>query len=131
MILDGIFDMFDWLKAKFKKKEAPTVVEQTAAMTPKQLATAAGEPYVSILNLELDPATMAAGSIELDWNDIFVARLIKRGYVGKTDAEVVDQWFQEVCRGIVMELWEQQEAQDEPGRRVKTRDLGNGRTEVS
>ena len=121
--------MFGWFKNR-KKKD---VVEQAKALdlTAKQAATMAGEPYVAILSLEVDPTTMAAGSIELDWNDIFVARLIKRGYIGKTDADVVDQWFQEVCRGIVMELWEQQEAQEEPMRRTRTRDLGNGRTEVS
>lgn len=121
--------MFEWFKNR-KKKD---VVAQATApnLTEKQAATIAGEPYVKILNLEVDPATMAAGAIELDWNDIFVARLIKRGYTGKTDADIVDQWFQEVCRGIVMELWEQQEAQEEPLRRTRVRDLGNGRTEVS
>lgn len=119
--------MFEWLKNKIKKAEP--VKEPT--LTEKQIANNAGEPYVKILNLEINHETMAAGSIELDWNDIFVARLIKQGYVGKSDSEIVDQWFQEICRGIVMELWEQQEAQDAPVRRTRVRDIGGGRTEVS
>lgn len=119
--------MFEWLKKKTKKAQP----DPAAALSEKQIASMAGEPYVKILNLEINPDTMAAGSIELDWNDIFVARLIKQGYVGKSDAEIVDQWFQEVCRGIVMELWEQQEAQDAPTRRTRVRDIGDGRTEVS
>ena len=51
-----------------------------------------------------------------------------------TDAQIVDRWFQTVCRGIALELYEQQQADPEKRndmRVVQTRDLGNGRSEVS
>jgi hypothetical protein len=84
--------------------------------------------------MDVDPENIHLGAFELDWNDKFVANLIRAGYVGKTDADIVDQWFQNVCRHVVMETWEQEQAMNpEPGsqRFTRSRDLGNGRTEVS
>jgi hypothetical protein len=63
-----------------------------------------------------------------------LANLIRAGYVGKTDTDIVDQWFQNVCRHVVMETWEQEQAMNpepNPQRFTRSRDLGNGRTEVS
>jgi hypothetical protein len=49
-----------------------------------------------------------------------------------TDAEIVDRWFQNVCRNVVMETWEQEQAMNPtPQRHIQKRDLGDGRTEVS
>jgi len=52
---------------------------------------------------------------------------MKAGYQGKTDADMVDQWFQGICRNIVMETYEQEQS-DPHTRKV---DLGNGRSEIS
>lgn len=107
-------------------------------LTPKEKATAAGEPYVSILSVELDPADINNGSFELDWNDKFVVNLVKQGYkirADDTDAQIVDRWFQTVCRNIALEVYEQEQA--DPSKResdlrvIQQRDLGNGYTEVS
>lgn len=121
--------MFDYFKKKSKKpvevKEKPAKVEKSA----KELATERGEPYVTILSMDVDPENIHLGSFELDWNDKFVANLIRAGYVGKTDADIVDQWFQNVCRHVVMETWEQEQAMNP--RYTRSRDLGNGRTEIS
>jgi hypothetical protein len=67
----------------------------------------------------------------LDWNDKFVANLLRAGYKGKTDADIVDQWFQNVCRHVVMETWEQEQAIKNSGIYVQRRDIGDGRSEVS
>ena len=129
-ILDGVVEVFDWLRSKFtKKKSVVEKIQQT--QTEKELATASGDPYISVVRVDIDPTTMGVGSFELDWNDIFVARLIRQGYAGKTDADIVDQWFTQVCQGVAMEIWEQSEAQESPARRVRTQNLGNGRSEVS
>ena len=83
--------------------------------------------------MDVDPDNLHQGAFELDWNDIFVNRLIKAGYMIKkedTDAEIVDRWFQNVCRHVVMETWEQEEAMRNAGIYVRTTDLGNGRKEV-
>jgi len=73
------------------------------------------------------------GAFELDWNEKFVANLVRAGYQGKpedTDAEIVDRWFQNICRHVVLETFEQEQAMN-PNRVVKSRDIGGGRTEVS
>jgi hypothetical protein len=136
--------MFDKLKSFFKSPEPLTPVpgeavkqlkkERTKKVqlekSEKELATERGDPYVAILSMDVDPENIHAGSFELDWNDKFVANLIRAGYVGKTDSDIVDQWFQNVCRHVVMETWEQEQAMN-PTRFTRSRDLGNGRTEVS
>lgn len=139
MYLDGVFEMFDFIK-KHLKKTTPKISPQPAEKKPapekseKERATAQGEPWVEIIGLDIDPNNLHQGSFELDWNEIFVARLVKAGYMMKptdTDAEVVDRWFQNVCRHVVMETWEQEEAIRNSGIYVQTRDIGGGRSEVS
>lgn len=136
--------MFDKLKSFFKSPKsvepnpdegikAPAEEKKRTKKPPKtekELATERGEPYVTILSMDVDPENIHSGAFELDWNDKFVANLIRAGYVGKTDADIVDQWFQNVCRHVVMETWEQEQAMN-PTRFTRSRDLGNGRTEVS
>ena len=125
--------LFDKITAVFNKNEVKTPkipkVEKKK-LSAKEDATARDEPYVAILGMELDPENLHNGSFELDWNDKFVANLLRAGYVGKTDSDVVDQWFQNVCRHIVMETWEQDQAMN-PQRFTKHRDIGGGRSEVS
>ncbi len=102
--------------------------------TEKELATEKGEPYVAVLSMDVDPNNLHQGAFELDWNEIFVARLVKAGYMMKptdTDADIVDRWFQNVCRHVVMETWEQEQAIKQSGIYVQSRDIGNGRSEVS
>ena len=114
-------------------KKAPKKKE----LSPKDKATAAGEPYIAILSVDLDPNDINNGAFELDWNDKFLANLIKQGYKIKpedTDAEIVDRWFQTVCRNIALEVYEQEQADPEKRddiRIIQQRDLGGGYTEVS
>ena len=107
-------------------------------LSPKEKATAAGEPYINIISVELDPADINNGSFELDWNDKFVVNLVKQGYKIRpddTDAQIVDRWFQTVCRNIALEVYEQEQADPEKRendmRIIQQRDLGGGYTEVS
>ena len=118
--------------AKPKKPRAPRKpkVELSQQVSPKDLATQRGEPWIQIVNLELDPNNLGNGAVELDWNDVFVARLVKAGFRGKTDQQIVDQWFTTVCRNIVLETFEQEMA--DPDRRpTSKKDIGNGRSEFS
>jgi len=128
----GIFDRFK------KKASAPADMKEKpakATKSAKDLATEKKEPYVNVLSMDVDPDNLHAGAFELDWNEYFVARLVKAGYMmnkDDTDAEIVDRWFQNVCRHVVMETWEQEQAMNpSPQRYTQSRDLGNGRREVS
>ena len=134
--------MFEWFKKKKKvtKRELPEVSKtppmpevKAPVKSEKQIATEAGEPYVAILRMDVDPNNLHQGAFELDWNEIFVARLVKAGYMMKptdSDGEIVDRWFQNVCRHIVMETWEQEQAIKNSGMYVQKRDLGDGRSEI-
>ena len=83
-----------------------------------------------MLGIDIDKDNPGAGSFELDWNDKFVANLVRAGYQGKTDQDIVDNWFRSVCQNVVLENYEQEQA-DPDNRPKNRRDLGNGRTEVS
>ena len=128
----GLLDRF--LKKK-KQPESKVATPQVKKKSEKDQATDRGEPYVAILSMDIDPENMQQGSFELDWNDKFVSNLVRAGYQMNpkdTDADIVDRWFTAVCRNIVLETYEQYEAMNpERDRVVKTRDLGDGRSEVS
>jgi hypothetical protein len=140
MILDGAFEMWDWLTKKKtppvkEEKEKVIRVPKAPEKTAKQTATEKGEPYVAIITMDIDPNNLHQGAFELDWNEIFIARLVKAGYMMKptdADSDIVDRWFQNVCRHVVMETWEQEQAIRNSGAQyVRTRDIGDGRTEIS
>ncbi len=119
--------------AEVKEKAAPkTTPKLRVTSNPKAAATRRKEPYVSVVSVELDPDNVQNGAFELDWNEYFVAKLVRAGYQGKDDAQIVDQWFQDICRNVLMENFEQWAAnQTGENRIVNRKDLGNGKTEVS
>ena len=121
-----MFDLFK--KKKPEKKEAP----KKAKKSDKEIATEKKEPWVNVLTVELDPDDPGNGAFELDWNEKFIANLVRAGYQlkpGEPEHDIIDRWFQNVCRNVVLETYEQSEADPET-RYVKNRDLGNGYTEV-
>lgn len=125
----GIFDRF--LK---KQPEVKAEVPRPKKKSDKDIATEKGQPYVTILSVELDPDNIGNGAFELDWNDKFIANLVRAGYQGKTDADMVDQWFADVCKNVIAENYEQWEANqpfEARPRVIDRKDLGNGKTEVS
>lgn len=122
---------------KPKKPRKPKVKKVEPQLTNKELATQNNEPYISIVKIEVDPKDINNGAFELDWNDKFVLNLVRAGYKIReddTDAQIVDRWFQTVCRNIALEIYEQEQADPEKRndmRIIQNRDIGNGRTEVS
>lgn len=137
----GLFDRLFGKKTEEKpvkvvKEKKVRTKKEPATLTDKEKATQAGEPYVAITKVEVNPDNINDGAFELDFNDKFVLNLIKAGYKQRdddTDVIIVDRWFQTVCRNVALELYEQQVADPENRdmRVVRSRDLGNGRTEVS
>jgi hypothetical protein len=122
---------------KIEKPKTPRKPkEEPPALSPKEIATAAGEPYVNIISVDLDPNDINNGAFQLDWNDKFMVNLVKQGYKfspSDTEDMIVDRWFQTVCRNIALEVYEQEIADPEKRddiRVIQQRDLGNGYTEV-
>ena len=119
------------IKDLFGAKPEPAVIkEQKNKKTPKELATEAGEPWIEVLGIDIDKDNLGNGAFELDWNDKFVANLVRAGYQGKTDQDIIDNWFKTVCRNVIQENFEQEQA-DPSNRPNNRKDLGNGRVEIS
>ena len=131
----GFFDRFKKKPPAKEEKEKVIRVPKAPEKTAKQIATENNEPYVAILAMDIDPNNLHQGAFELDWNEIFIARLVKAGYMMKptdADSDIVDRWFQNVCRHVVMETWEQDQAmRNSVSGYVHTRDIGDGRSEIS
>ena len=115
---------------KWKKQFDKKPVDETLA-AEKAAFTAKGEPWVGILRMDIDPNNLSDGMFELDWNDIFIARLVKAGYVGKDDKALVDQWFQNICAGVVSGTLEQELADPEKRRIIQRKRLTKDKTEFS
>ena len=137
-------DAVDLIKGSADKvTKVPSTPKEKKVKEPelsaKEKATLAGEPYINVLSMDIDPVDMNNGAFELDWNDKFIINLIKSGYKQRdddTDQIMVDRWFQNVCRNVALEIYEQQQADPENRYRaemrvVRNKDLGDGRTEVS
>jgi len=114
---------------------------KTKKLSPKEEATQKGEPYVSVVQVNVDPENINAGEFDLDYNDKFVVDLVKSGYKLRpddTDADIVDRWFTTVCKNIALEVYEQEMAdpdkrqaeQSDLLRNVTSKDLGDGYSEV-
>ena len=58
---------------------------------------------MNVLKLDVNPENAQAGYMELDWNDHFVKFLHDNGYTGQNDEEVVNKWFNDVCRTVLIQ----------------------------
>ncbi len=104
--------------------------ERLAKLTPKERATAKGEPWIEVLETHVEPDDMTNGFFEMDWNRQFVDDLIKAGYGTEADPEeeIVDRWFRDIVARMLVD-----EGQD-PTRAagyINVSNLGSGRSEVS
>ena len=123
----------DFLKKIFKKKEQlnKTIKAQPPkdSAEAKKIANKKKEPFIEVVGLDIDAENPVQGAFELDWNKYFVDELRSKGFVGDTDEDVVDQWFNQVCKNVALSQWE-----DFPeGNRnsfVETTDIGDGRKEI-
>ncbi len=103
--------------------------ERLAKLGPKALATEKKEPWVAVLDTHVNKDNIRNGFFELDWNEYFVLQLKEAGYKGDTEEAVVDQWFQELCKGVGSESGVDMDRRGSGF--INVNNLGNGRTEVS
>ena len=80
-------------------------LEAQAKATPKERATAKGEPWVAVLDTHVNKENVRNGFFELDWNDEFVLQLKQAGYGfdGDPDEEIVDRWFRDLASNMLVE----------------------------
>jgi hypothetical protein len=111
-----------------EEKERLIAEEEKRQSAAKDLATEKGEPYINIIEMEMEPDGGATiGSMTMDWNVKFIELLQKEGYVGVSDEDAVDQWFRDVCRHVVLETYENEDASGNVNREA----LEDGRAEYS
>jgi hypothetical protein len=92
------------LEAELARKiaEEATVV---AGLSLKDRATRKKEPWVSVLDTQVNKDNVRNGFFELDWNTFFIAKLISEGYGVEDDneEEIIDRWFRELCANVVVD----------------------------
>ena len=102
--------------------------ERLAKLSPKELATEKKEPYIAVLDTKVNKDNVRNGFFELDWNEYFVLQLTEAGYQGVTEEEIVDQWFQELCRNVGAEAGVNMDRRGSGY--VNFNNLGDGKSEV-
>ena len=121
--------------AGLKKKIEEPVVEKTteelrreALEAEKQAANKAGEPWVAVLDTQVNPENIRNGFFELDWNNEFIEQLLDAGYKGESNEAIVDAWF----RTIVMQMLEEEgQPVDREIGYVNVTPIDKGRSSVS
>lgn len=89
-------------KAEARKKEKEEKLrkkaEAEASLTPKELATKKGEPWVDVIGFKVNPSSIQKGFFELDWNDQWVLQLKQEGYGadGDPEEEIISRWFRDI-----------------------------------
>lgn len=81
--------------AKQYKKEK----EDEKKLTPKEIATKKKEPWVDVIQFNVNKENIKNGFYELDWNEYFIEELRQAGYgfEGDPDEEIVSRWFRDIC----------------------------------
>jgi hypothetical protein len=83
--------MLDKLKNIFNKSKTVETKEQAVG------------PWVKVIEVHFDKDNPQRGYFELDWNDDFVGLLGEAGYAGATPEAIVDLWFNDLCRSIIID----------------------------
>ena len=83
--------MLDKLKNIFNKSKKVETKEEAIG------------PWVKVIEVHFDKENPQRGYFELDWNNDFVGLLGEAGYAGPNPEAIVDLWFNDLCRSIVLE----------------------------
>ncbi len=130
----------DWNKVKQAIGIQPKILEEPVTeKTPEELrrealakekeeATKKKEPWVAVLDTQVNPDNIRNGFFELDWNNEFVEQLLDAGYSGESPEQIVDGWFKTII-GQMLE----DEGLDKSRERgyINTSSLKDGKSEVS
>ncbi len=84
-------------------KELQEKITEVNNKYDKEEATEKDEPWVNVIKMGIDPENVVQGYFELDWNDQFVQYLMSQGIEGASDEDVVNKWFNAVCRTVLIQ----------------------------
>ena len=128
-----------WNKLVRDKKKEETVEEPVVEKTSedirrealeaeKELATKNSQPWVAVLDTQVNPENIRNGFFELDWNNEFIEQLLDAGYKGESQEEIVDAWFRTIVTQMLQE--EGQNADRDMGY-INVVPIDKGKSEVS
>jgi hypothetical protein len=88
-------------KAKFEEEK----LEFLKKKDPKEYATKRKEPWVSVLDVQVNEENIRNGFFELDWNEYFIQQLLQAGYGTDADPEeeIVDRWFKDIVYNMLVD----------------------------
>jgi len=131
--------MKNWLKNLFPQTKEEAVSSYAEPSTEKQRrellekekeeATRRGEPWVAVIDTQVNDKNIRNGFFELDWNNEFIEMLLDHGFEGESAEAIVDHWFKNVVAQILAE-----EGQEYDGREMGHINIvrnGDGTSEVS
>jgi len=129
--------MSEWFKRLIGKKEKEQVEENVktaeelrreALEAEKELATKNNEPWVAVLDTQVNPDNIKNGFFELDWNNEFIEKLLDAGYKGETNEQIVDAWFRTI---VIQMLEEEGQSTDRDMGFINVVPISKGKSEVS
>jgi|TARA_B110000902_G_C14099006_1_gene509883 hypothetical protein len=110
------------------KKETNEEVRRKTLELEKVAATKAKEPWVAVIDTQINPKDIKNGFFELDWNNEFIEQLLDAGYSGETNEQIVDAWFRTI---VVQMLEEEQQSVDRDMGYIKVVPVSKDKSEVS
>ena len=88
-----------------RKRLEEAELELLKGTDPKAYATKRNEPWVNVIDMQVNLENIRNGFFELDWNDLFIQELIQNGYGQPADPEeeIVDRWFRDIVFNMLQE----------------------------
>ena len=113
---------------KRASKLSPEEKRREALQKEKEIATKAGEPWVAVLDTQVNPDNIRNGFFELDWNNEFIEQLLDAGYKGESNEQIVDSWFKTIVSQM---LEEQGQSTERDMGYINVVPIDKGKSEVS
>ena len=102
--------MKQWLKRvtgiEAKEKELDEKENKVLSKAdPKALANKRKQPYIEVIDMQVNKDNIRNGFFELDWNKYFIQQLIEADYGTEADKEeeIVDRWFKDIVYNMLAE----------------------------
>lgn len=113
---------------KNKEEKSSVDIRRATLQKEKEEATKKGEPWVAVLDTQVNPDNIRNGFFELDWNNEFIEKLLDAGYTGESNEQIVDAWFKTI---VTQMLEEEGMSTDREMGYINVVPIDKGKSEVS
>lgn len=123
-----------WSRFKKPSETAEPSSEETRRQSlekEKLTATKNNEPWVAVIDTQINPENIRNGFFELDWNNEFIEQLLDAGYKGESPEEIVDAWFKTIVRDMFAEEGFEEDYNTNSAGYINVVPIDKGKSEVS